>query len=85
MARALLPANCVLLGILIGLIANRSVVAVSFVAFGIAVLDLGASATQLRTVLAVDRASRRWTVAHGPRQADTAREAYDELYGKADR
>ncbi|HZU80421.1 MAG TPA: hypothetical protein VE991_10945 [Acidimicrobiales bacterium] len=33
------------------------------------------------TTMAVDRATRRWAVAQGPTQADTARRAYDELYG----
>jgi hypothetical protein len=32
------------------------------------------------TTVAVDRASRRWAVAQGRRQADTARAAYDDLY-----
>ena len=32
------------------------------------------------TTIAVDRASRRCTVAQGRRQADTAREAYERLY-----
>jgi hypothetical protein len=34
------------------------------------------------TVLAVDRASRRWVVAQSLRQLDAAREAYERLYGK---
>jgi hypothetical protein len=33
------------------------------------------------TTIAVDRVSRAWAVAQGARQADTAREAYDRLYG----
>jgi hypothetical protein len=32
------------------------------------------------TTFAVDRASRRWSVAQGPRQLDTATEAYASLY-----
>ncbi len=32
------------------------------------------------TTVAVDRGSRRWAVAQGPRQAGTARAAYDALY-----
>lgn len=32
------------------------------------------------TTIAVDRATRRWTVAQGPRQADTARQAHGDLY-----
>jgi hypothetical protein len=32
------------------------------------------------TTIAVDRETRRWAVAQGRRQADTAREAYDGLY-----
>jgi hypothetical protein len=32
------------------------------------------------TVLAVDRASRRWVVAQSLRQLDAAREAYERLY-----
>ena len=32
------------------------------------------------TTVAVDRATRRWTVAQGPRQSDTARDAYDGMY-----
>ena len=32
------------------------------------------------TVLAVDRASRRWEVAQAPRQIDAAQEAYARLY-----
>jgi hypothetical protein len=32
------------------------------------------------TVLAVDRASRRWTVAQARRQLDAAREAHERLY-----
>jgi hypothetical protein len=31
------------------------------------------------TTIAVDRATRRWAVAQGTRQADTAREAFDGL------
>ena len=34
------------------------------------------------TTIAVDRATRRTAVAHGARQADTARAAYQELHGK---
>ena len=33
------------------------------------------------TVLAVDRASRRWAVAQARRQADAALDAYGRLYG----
>jgi hypothetical protein len=32
------------------------------------------------TTVAVDRATRRWAVAQGRRQADTAKDAYDRLY-----
>jgi hypothetical protein len=32
------------------------------------------------TTIAVDRATRTWAVAQGPRQTDTAREAYEALY-----
>jgi hypothetical protein len=32
------------------------------------------------TTLAVDRGTRRWSVAQGPRQADAATGAYDGLY-----
>lgn len=32
------------------------------------------------TVIAVDRATRRWAVAQGRRQLDAAREAFDGLY-----
>ena len=32
------------------------------------------------TVVAVDRATRRWAVAEGARQLDAAREAFDALY-----
>ena len=32
------------------------------------------------TVLAVDRATRRWAVGEGSRQLDAAREAFDALY-----
>jgi hypothetical protein len=32
------------------------------------------------TIFAVDRATRQWSVARGPRQADSASEAYDGLY-----
>ena len=32
-------------------------------------------------VLAVDRATRRWTVGQGTRQLDAAKEAFDRLYG----
>jgi hypothetical protein len=34
------------------------------------------------TTIAVDRATRRTSVAQGSRQADTARAAYEELHGK---
>jgi len=34
------------------------------------------------TTIAVDRTTRRTSVAHGARQADTARAAYEELHGK---
>lgn len=34
------------------------------------------------TTIAVDRATRRTVVAHGARQADAARAAYDELHGR---
>jgi hypothetical protein len=30
--------------------------------------------------IAVDRATRRWAVAQGPRQAETARQAHGDLY-----
>jgi hypothetical protein len=33
------------------------------------------------TVIAVDRASRRWAVAQGPRQQAAAEQAHRELYG----
>ncbi len=33
------------------------------------------------TTIAVDRATRQWAVAQGPRQSDTAPAAYDDLYG----
>ncbi len=33
------------------------------------------------TTFAVDRATRQWAVAQGRRQGDTARDAYDGLYG----
>jgi hypothetical protein len=33
------------------------------------------------TVLAVDRATRRWAVAQGRRQLDAAKEAFGRLYG----
>lgn len=33
------------------------------------------------TTVAIDRASRRWAVSQGPRQMDTARDAYNSLYG----
>jgi hypothetical protein len=33
------------------------------------------------TTIAVDRESRRWAVGQGRRQADTARDAYEGLYG----
>jgi hypothetical protein len=32
------------------------------------------------TTIAVDRSTRRWAVAQGRRQADSARQAYDGLY-----
>jgi hypothetical protein len=32
------------------------------------------------TTIAVDRATRQWTVAQGPRQIDTASGAYNSLY-----
>lgn len=35
------------------------------------------------TVLAVDRATRRWVVAQAPRQLDAAEEAHSRLYGDA--
>jgi catechol 2,3-dioxygenase-like lactoylglutathione lyase family enzyme len=35
------------------------------------------------TVLAVDRATRRWTVAQAPRQLDAVKDAHSELYGDA--
>jgi hypothetical protein len=35
------------------------------------------------TVLAVDRATRRWEVAQGRRQLEAAEEAYSRLYGDA--
>ena len=35
------------------------------------------------TVLAVDRATRRWAVAQDRRQLDAARDAYSRLYGDA--
>ena len=35
------------------------------------------------TVLAVDRATRRWVVAQAPRQRDAAEDAYSRLYGDA--
>jgi hypothetical protein len=34
------------------------------------------------TVLAVDRETRRWAVAQGPRQQETAARAYRQLYGQ---
>ena len=33
------------------------------------------------TVLAVDRATRRWAVAQALRQIDAAQEAFEQLYG----
>lgn len=33
------------------------------------------------TTIAVDRGTRQWAVAQDSRQADTARQAYDALYG----
>ncbi len=35
------------------------------------------------TVLAVDRATRRWAVAEGERQRDAAQEAFERLYSQA--
>lgn len=32
------------------------------------------------TTFGVDRATRQWTVAQGPRQGDTAKTAYNDLY-----
>jgi hypothetical protein len=32
------------------------------------------------TTIAIDRETRRWAVAQGRRQADTAREAYERVY-----
>ncbi len=32
------------------------------------------------TTIAVDRGTRRWAVAQGPRQSDTARQAYEGLH-----
>lgn len=34
------------------------------------------------TTIALDRASRQWAVAQDARQSDTARGAYDALYGR---
>lgn len=34
------------------------------------------------TTIAVDRATRRWSVAQAVRQADTARRAYESLHGQ---
>ncbi len=34
------------------------------------------------TVLAVDRATRRWVVAQGLRQLEAAEDAYSRLYGR---
>jgi hypothetical protein len=34
------------------------------------------------TTFAVDRATRQWAVAQGPRQTDAARDAYDGLYDR---
>jgi hypothetical protein len=34
------------------------------------------------TTIAVDRATRRWAVAEGRRQAAAARDAYEALYGR---
>ncbi len=34
------------------------------------------------TTIAIDRTSRKWAVAQGLRQAETAQAAYDELYGR---
>jgi hypothetical protein len=36
------------------------------------------------TVLAVDRATRRWAVGEGRRQLDAATEAFEQLYPAAD-
>ena len=33
------------------------------------------------TTIAIDRATRQWAVAQDRRQSDTARSAYDALYG----
>jgi len=33
------------------------------------------------TTIGLDRATRRWSVAQDDRQSDTARRAYEELYG----
>lgn len=35
------------------------------------------------TTIGLDRATRRWAVAQDDRQSDTARRAYEELYGPA--
>jgi len=37
-----------------------------------------------RTVLAVDRATRRWAVGEGRRKVDAARVAFEGLYGAAE-
>jgi len=34
------------------------------------------------TTVAIDRATRQWAVAQGARQTDTARDAYENLYGQ---
>jgi hypothetical protein len=34
------------------------------------------------TTFAVDRATRQWAVAHDSRQSDTARGAFEALYGR---
>jgi hypothetical protein len=36
------------------------------------------------TVLAVDRATRRWAVGEGGRQVDAARVAFERLYGSSE-
>ena len=33
------------------------------------------------TTIAIDRATRAWAVTHGSKQTDTARDAYESLYG----
>jgi hypothetical protein len=34
------------------------------------------------TTVVIDRRTRKWAVAQGVRQTDTAKAAYDDLYGK---